>query len=101
VLAHVRWRRDGSSVRMQSDAVEGRIEAKKGVTRIREASASWVFTAADNGRTHAVFEIHMDPNGAIPGWLLNRLVVNSPFTTFTSLEKQASKEKYANSSLAF
>ena len=37
----------------------------------------------------------------IPGWLLNRLVLNSPFTTFKSLSEQASKPKYDNASLPF
>ncbi|NNL11412.1 MAG: hypothetical protein HKO84_06595 [Pseudomonadales bacterium] len=101
VLAHVKWHRDGQTVRMLSNAVDGRIDGKQGAIRIQNATARWAFTASNNAQTHAIFEIHMDPNGAIPGWLLNRLVLKSPFNTFTSLEKQAGKAKYANSKLPF
>ncbi|MGB5325196.1 MAG: START domain-containing protein [Pseudomonadales bacterium] len=101
VLAHVKWTREGDRVEMQSKAIPGRIDASKGIVRIAQARAIWQFTPTADGRVHAVFEIHMDPNGAIPGWLLNRLVLNSPFNTFASLEKQASKEKYAGSTLPF
>lgn len=101
VLAHVKWMREGNRVEMQSEAIPGRIDASKGIVRIAQARATWQFTPTEDGRVHAVFEIHMDPNGAIPGWLLNRLVLNSPFNTFSSLEKQARKEKYAGSTLPF
>ena len=102
VLAHVVWSKNAQGqVKMLSNAVAGKIEKKKGVVRIEHATAMWHFTPLENGSTHTVFEIHMDPNGAIPGWLLNRLVVKSPFTTFKSLAKQAAKAKYNDATLPF
>lgn len=102
VLAHVTWgqNKDGSII-MNSRAVKDKLEKKKGVVRIELATAQWHFTPLSNNSTLASFEIHMDPNGKIPSWLLNRLILNSPFTTFNSLAKQAAKDKYANAELPF
>ena len=102
VLAHVKWHQDGEgAVVMQSKAVSNRVAKKKGIVRIEMATAQWRFMPLDSGSTAASFEIHMDPNGSIPSWLLNRLILNSPFTTFNNLAKQAAKEKYDNAELPF
>ena len=102
VLAHVKWHQDsGGAVVMHSKAVSNRVAKKKGIVRIEMATAQWRFMPLESGSTAASFEIHMDPNGSIPGWLLNRLILNSPFTTFNNLAKQAAKEKYDNAELPF
>ena len=102
VLAHVVWsQNEEGSIIMHSQAVENKIENKKGVVRIHLASARWNFTPLNNGSTLASFEIHMDPNGKIPSWLLNRLILNSPFSTFENLAKQAAKDKYSDARLPF
>ena len=110
VTAHLNWsKNEQGSVTMISQAVieipsedsNKNVEKTKGVVRIETANARWDFTPLGDNKTLTQFEIHMDPNGKIPGWLLNRLVLDSPFTTFKSLATQASKEKYNNATLPF
>ncbi len=106
VLAHLTWSKNAEGqVTMQSTAVADEIirttAKQKNIVRIARANASWQFTPLEDGNTHTIFEIHMDPNGAIPGWLLNRLIINSPFTTFESLTRQANKAKYGDAELPF
>lgn len=110
VTAHLIWsKNEQGSVTMISEAVieipsedsNKSVEKTKGVVRIETANARWDFTPLSDNKTLTQFEIHMNPNGKIPGWLLNRLVLDSPFTTFKSLAAQASKEKYNNAVLPF
>ncbi len=106
VIAHLNWQRaDDGTVSMHSTAVSQsdtqQFDKNKGIVRIETASARWEFTPLPDGKTQTVFEVHMDPNGQIPGWLLNQLVLNSPFTTFKSLSQQATKAKYDNAKLPF
>jgi ribosome-associated toxin RatA of RatAB toxin-antitoxin module len=102
VLAHVEWTQDSEgAIVMHSKAVKNKVAKIKGTVRIELATAQWRFMPLDDGRTAASFEIHMDPNGNIPSWLLNRLILNSPFSTFDNLAKQAAKEKYADATLPF
>jgi len=102
VIAHVTWSQTSEgAIVMHSQAVKNKIAKTKGVVRIELAVAQWRFMPLADGSTVASFEIHMDPNGSIPSWLLNRLILNSPFSTFDNLAKQASKEKYADAVLPF
>ena len=102
VVAHVRWSQDAEgAVVMNSTAVNNKVAQEKGVVRIALATAKWRFKALAENSTAASFEIHMDPNGSIPSWLLNRLILNSPFSTFDNLAEQAAKEKYAGATLPF
>lgn len=116
VVAHVSWSlEEDGTVMMRSKAVnnvatneialnesvKNNVPLNKGVVRIEMATAQWRFKPLTNNSTAASFEIHMDPNGSIPGWLLNRLILNSPFSTFDNLAKQAAKDKYADAVLPF
>ena len=102
VLAHVTWSQTSEgAVVMHSRAVNNKVAVEKGVVRIELATAQWRFLPLADDSTEASFEIHMDPNGSIPSWLLNRLILNSPFSTFDNLAKQAAKEKYADAALPF
>ena len=102
VVAHVRWSLEAEgTVVMNSTAVSNKVAQEKGVVRIALATAKWRFKPLADNRTAASFEVHMDPNGSIPSWLLNRLILNSPFSTFDNLAKQAAKEKYADATLPF
>lgn len=44
---------------------------------------------------------HTDPNGALPGWLVNSLLVDIPIKSLQSLEKVAQQAKYQNHDLVF
>lgn len=102
VLAHVVWSKNSDGViTMNSTAVLDTDIKSPNTVQIETANARWEFTPLSDQETLTRFEIHMDPNGQIPGWLLNRLVLNSPFTTFKSLAEQASKEKYNDAVLTF
>ena len=102
VVANVSWSlEDDGAIVMRSRAVKNKVPLNKGVVRIELATAQWRFKPLTNNSTAASFEIHMDPNGKIPSWLLNRLILNSPFSTFDNLAKQAAKDKYADAVLPF
>ena len=56
------------------------------------ADGSWVLTSMDGGsRTHVAAEIHADPRGAIPAWLVNLFQKNWGYNTLMSLRKQVAK----------
>lgn len=37
---------------------------------------------------------HTDPNGALPGWLVNSLLVDIPVQSMEELERVANSERY-------
>lgn len=51
---------------------------KKGITRIEELDGYWIFTAKED-HILAMFQMHANPGGNMPGWLVNSGVVDSPY----------------------
>ena len=54
--------------------------------------SSFVLTSIDGGkRTHVVAEIHCDPKGAIPGFIVNQFQKGWGYSTISSLRAQVTK----------
>jgi hypothetical protein len=57
---------------------------------------SWILTAIDGGRrTHVAAEIHCDPKGSVPSWIVNFFQKNWGHNTLMSLRKQVAKRDIA------
>jgi hypothetical protein len=53
----------------------------------------FVLRSIDGGkRTHVVAEIHCDPKGSVPAWMVNLFQRNWGYKTITSLRRQSSKQ---------
>jgi hypothetical protein len=58
--------------------------------------SSWVLTSIDGGaRTHVAAEIHADPKGNVPAWIVNMFQKNWGYNTLMSLRKQVAKRDIA------
>ena len=56
--------------------------------RIRDYRQKWTITPAGENSTHVVFEGYIDPAGKIPGWLSNKLLIQSPVSSILGLRKR-------------
>jgi ribosome-associated toxin RatA of RatAB toxin-antitoxin module len=56
-----------------------------GRVRVRHARGSWRFEPLGPTRTRITFQMHLDPGGGVPQWLMNARVVDSPFEALTNL----------------
>ncbi len=54
-----------------------------------ETQTYYQFTALPNGRTRMIVEVHTDPKGLIPNWLVNRIQRDWPSDTLASLLARA------------
>ncbi len=55
----------------------------------------------EGNRTRMVWVQHTDPNGSLPGWLVNSLLVDIPLRSMEKLERVANREKYQGFQLIF
>lgn len=103
VLAHVRWSQspDNLAVTMLSSATEGLLEKNKGIVRLTEANAQWIFTPLPSGEVEVVTLAHINPAGPLPAWVTNLLLVDAPFNTLTKLRETVKDEKYLNAGFGF
>jgi hypothetical protein len=78
------------SIRMHSvdDPAAPRTDYVRGVL----SDGSWTLTSIDGGsRTHVAAEIHADPRGSIPAWIVNLFQKNWGYNTLMSLRKQVTR----------
>jgi hypothetical protein len=47
------------------------------------------------------YEVHADPGGNLPAWVINMFLVDTPFNDLKNLQKQALLPKYANRKFDF
>lgn len=102
-VSHVIWTKDLATgiVSMISAAVDGRVPKVKGVIRIKQASAKWRFTPQQDGTLLVESFAHVDPASDMPKWLLNSLLVGSPYKTMKRIRKRLSDGIYDDADLNF
>jgi hypothetical protein len=69
--------------------------------RMPELVGSWVFTPMAEGMVEVVYQVHANPGGSLPDWMVNAIVVETPLETLLNLRDVISNEKYQNKSFAF
>ena len=102
-VAHVKWNQDPGSlaVTMTASLVAGKVAENKGVVRLSYGETSWTFTPIENGRVRVDSHAHIDPGGATPAWLTNRLLVDSPFETMVAMRDLVGDPRYQGLSFDF
>lgn len=102
-VTHVTWSKEKSSgvIEMHSYAVDGRVPKIKGVIRIRHAVATWRLTPQGDGLLLLESFAHVDPASSMPKWLLNRLLVGSPFKTMKNIRRRMQEGLYKDAVLFF
>lgn len=103
VVVRMQWSQDPQSlaVRMNSTAVSGQVDEIRSRLRLSNATASWLFEPLADGSIKVVNEAHLDPGSALPGWLTNMLLVDTPFETMKAFLAEVRKPKYQDSIVSF
>lgn len=69
--------------------------------RMPALSGHWKFTPQENGVVEVEYQVHANPGGSLPNWLVNAIVVDTPLNTLSNLRDIIQDEKYQNQSFAF
>ncbi len=83
---------------VESGLVEIRLTAnpdhypeQAGRVRVRRAQGLWRFEPLDESRTRVTFQMHLEPGGGVPQWLINARVVATPFEALTNLRTMVAR----------
>jgi len=103
MLSHVAWRQDPATLEvvMQSEATSDQLDDVRGRVRLVDGEVSWHFKPLGSGRVEITNHAHIDPNGPLPGWLVNLLLVDTPFETLKSFAAEITKPKYRDANIGF
>lgn len=82
-------------------AVPAYKEENEDFIRMPELKGAWVFTPKEEGMVEVVYQVHANPGGSLPNWLVNAIVVETPMETLTNLQEIIKDEKYQGQTFAF
>lgn len=74
---------------------------KKGLVRVKRIDGYWRFTPAENGMVQVTYQVHNDPGGHLPSWLVNSIVVSQPYNTLANMQKMVLLPKYRDAEYEF
>lgn len=82
---HFTYSRAGDdSVTIRVEAVPEYVPLRDGKVRIPKANGQWKLEPNAEG-VNVTYQMHASPGGAIPSWLANQTVVDTPFGTLKAL----------------
>lgn len=61
------------------------VPEKKNLVRMHNACGYWKVEKMKNGKTKITQQFFADPEGSIPGWVVNLFLVDGPYDTFMNL----------------
>ncbi|MFL1467299.1 START domain-containing protein [Marinobacter sp. DUT-3] len=87
-------------VEMDLNAVPDRREEVDGLVRVDRSDTRYRFIP-EGDKTRMVWIQHTEPNGSIPGWLVNTLLVDIPVRSMEQLERVTHRERYQDHTLVY
>ena len=93
VITHVVQTQDTTTkvITVNIVGVKDFIPEKEGLVRVESTKITSTFTPLKNGLVQIIYQIHTDPGGSIPSYLVNLFVYDAPFNSFLSFKKIVSK----------
>ena len=84
--------------------IEGKpdsIPVNEKLVRVTYIKGFWRFTPLDQGKVEVVYQVHNEPGGGIPAWLVNSFVVKQPFRTLVNMQKMVKESRYPDKTFDF
>ncbi|MCM0611141.1 START domain-containing protein [Marinobacter sediminum] len=101
-VLHIQTRGDETSgeVIMDLNATPNQLAENENRVRVDRSDTLYRFIP-EGDQTRMIWVQHTDPNGALPGWLVNSLLVDIPVRSIQALEKVAATARYQGFRLVY
>ncbi len=76
-------------------------EKHEDYVRMPALTGFWKFTPKADGVVEVVYQVHANPGGSLPTWLVNSIVVETPMETLTNLHTKVLEPAYQGKTYAF
>lgn len=77
------------------------IPERQGFVRIKFLEGFWQFTPDKNGAVSVHYQVHCEPGGQLPSWLVNAAVVDQPYKTLLNMQTYVLKTEYQEKRYSF
>lgn len=92
---------DTKLVRIDMKIETGYVEPNDDYVRMEKATGYWLFYQIEPNKVEVVYQMHAEPGGSIPNWVINMFLVDTPLEDMKMLQERAQLEKYANQHFDF
>lgn len=92
---------DTKLVRIDMKIEEGYMEPNDDYVRMEKATGYWLFFQIEPNRVEVTYQMHAEPGGNIPDWVINMFLVDTPFEDMKMLQERAQLEQYQNQKFDF
>lgn len=86
---------------INSYAAPDYIPSVSGKVRVKKSSAHWDIMQESEKEVKIIYEVHFDPGGSLPPWLVNMFVTKGPAQSFTKLRENINRPQYRDAHLPF
>ena len=69
--------------------------------RMAALKGFWEFAPKSDGTVEVTYQVHADPGGSLPNWLVNSIVIETPLETLANMHDRIHDEKYQGKSYSF
>lgn len=88
-------------VRIDMKTEQGYMKPNDDYVRMEKANGFWLFDQVDPNKVEVVYQMHAEPGGSIPTWVINMFLVDTPIEDIEMLQERALLEKYQNQKFDF
>lgn len=99
VLSKLTQHPETLTVRIDMQVQNGVFPVSDDMVRITDMAGYWQFSPQKDGWVEVIYQVHANPGGGIPGWLINSLVVDTPFQTLKNMQKKVQEARYQQAEL--
>ncbi|MCB0754188.1 MAG: hypothetical protein H6603_07640 [Flavobacteriales bacterium] len=96
-----RYDRTKDMVIIEAEMVEGAYPQQNGFIRLNKGKGTWKFKRLDAEHTQLDYYYLGDAGGAVPAWVANTVIEESPFRMLTNFHKLVKLERYQGKKFSF
>ena len=89
------WDKDKKELNVTIEVLDNYLEENDKYIRV-SGYGYWKVKVATKNNLEVTFLMQVDPGGAVPSWLANLFVVDTPFNTLTNIKKSIDQNKANN-----
>lgn len=89
------------TLRINTMGVDGLVPPKPGIVRVPYWTGDWQVCAVAANHLRITYYLRVDPGGALPAWLVNRLAPAAPYQSFRQLRSSLQLPRYQGQHFAF